>query len=249
MFIKRTLPLLDTTVGTITLDKETVIAPTGITMELPPESCSLVFNDDDKIVKAVGGGIVMDRTVGNSRGLAGMSVQLTLSPMEVTGKVIRRPPLIRIVPVTLSFRYLWDRRCLGATREPLPILPASEGHRRFLWERPQVQQGEVTGLPPFPRGRHDRWVGVQSIDASACIQFEVPFYFILSYRLLCPPPAIGLARGMLASDFGASDPGLLAKDFMFVGPVVGPLKKASLGFHCYCQSPYQKLDLLFITHQ
>lgn len=39
------------------------------------------------------------------------------------------------------------------------------------------------------------------------------------------PIQIGLARGLVASDFGAVDPGLLAKDFKFVGPLVGPLPK------------------------
>jgi hypothetical protein len=35
----------------------------------------------------------------------------------------------------------------------------------------------------------------------------------------------GLTRGLLASDFGASEPGLLADNFAFVGPLVGPLPK------------------------
>jgi hypothetical protein len=49
------------------------VAPTGVRLMLPPESVSLVFNEDNKIVKLVGGGMtVLDRTVGNSAGLGGM---------------------------------------------------------------------------------------------------------------------------------------------------------------------------------
>jgi len=55
----------------LTLDKDTVIPPTGESLDLPPESWALVFNSGDKIIKAVGGGIVMDRSIGNSCGLGG----------------------------------------------------------------------------------------------------------------------------------------------------------------------------------
>lgn len=48
---------------------------------------------------------------------------------------------------------------------------------------------------------------------------------------LCPAP--GLARGLLASDFGATEPGLLSDDFKFVGPLVGPLKKVLIYMYIY----------------
>ena len=59
------------TAGTLVLDKDNVIPPTGETIDMPPESCSLIFDGSDKIIKAVGGGIVMDRSIGNTRGLGG----------------------------------------------------------------------------------------------------------------------------------------------------------------------------------
>jgi hypothetical protein len=53
--------------------REEEVAPTGVRLMLPPESVSLVFNEENKIVKLVGGGMtVLDRTVGNSAGLGGM---------------------------------------------------------------------------------------------------------------------------------------------------------------------------------
>jgi hypothetical protein len=47
------------------------IPPTGRPLDMPPEGYSLVFDASDRIVKMVGGGLVLDRTVGNTGGLGG----------------------------------------------------------------------------------------------------------------------------------------------------------------------------------
>jgi hypothetical protein len=51
---------------------EEEVNPTGVRLEMPPESVSLVFDASGKVAKMVGGGVVMDRSIGNTRGLGGV---------------------------------------------------------------------------------------------------------------------------------------------------------------------------------
>lgn len=139
----------------LVLEKEE-IAPTGIKMELPPESNCVVVKDG-KVVRAVGGGIVLDRSVGNSAGLGGL--------YGVAAALGRPVSAFKHTPPQKVFQDFFRRTFKPSTAAP-PV------------------------FSPLPEA-----------------------------------VMIGLAKGLLASDFGAADPELLAKDFKFVGPLVGPLPR------------------------
>lgn len=132
------------------------IAPTGIKMQLPPES-NCVNIVGGKVVRAVGGGIVLDRSVGNSRGLGGV--------YGVAAALGRPVSAFKHTPPQKVFQDFFGRTFKPSTEAP-PV------------------------FSPLPEA-----------------------------------VMVGLAKGLLASDFGAADPGLLAKDFKFVGPLVGPLPR------------------------
>merc|ERR1711988_1859006 len=89
--------------GLILVD-ETLIEPTGKRLEFPPESHCLEFDPQTKkIIKYVGGGLVMDRTIGNTMGLGGeygiaaglgypVSVFKHTPPQKVVGDFFSRSP-------------------------------------------------------------------------------------------------------------------------------------------------------------
>merc|ERR1711988_337765 len=89
--------------GLILVD-ETLIEPTGKRIEFPPESHCLEFDPETKkIIKYIGGGLVMDRTIGNTMGLGGeygiaaglgypVSVFKHTPPQKVVGDFLSRSP-------------------------------------------------------------------------------------------------------------------------------------------------------------
>ncbi len=151
-----TTRVMGTHKGTLVLGKEE-IAPTGIKMELPPEANCVTIGADGKVVRAVGGGIVLDRSVGNSAGLGG--------EYGIAAALGRPVSAFKHTPPQKVFQDFFARTFKPSTAAP-PV------------------------FSPLPEA-----------------------------------VMIGLAKGLLASDFGATDPDLLAKDFKFIGPLVGPLPR------------------------